>query len=253
MIYIIFYVTHVTGIACGNRYMSNGKYKGIAPESNIISVKILDKNGQGSPISAVKGMEWILKNRHKYNIRIVNLSIGTYDKSLYTPLMNAVNTLWRNGITVVAASGNNADKYPKVTIPGINPRIITVGSFEDFCIKKKFGSHSFIYYERSFLSSLKPFSKPDILAPGENIISVKSPNFDFSQKGRENFEITDNNYIEMTGSSMATPIVSGAIALLMEKEPQITPDKIKEKLIKTSYKNNSVINKGILDIEKFLK
>ena len=77
--------------------------------------------------------------------------------------------------------------------------------------------------------------------------------FDFNQKGRENFEITDNNYIEMTGSSMATPIVSGAIALLMEKEPQITPDKIKEKLIKTSYKNNSVINKGILDIEKLLK
>ncbi len=197
-------------------------------------------------------MEWILKNRHKYNIRIVNLSIGTQDKSLYAPLMNAVNSLWKNGITVIAASGNNMDKKPMVTIPGINPRIITVGSYEDFCIKKKFGQNSFIYYERSSLLNLKPFSKPDILAPGENIASVMSPDFDFSQKGRENFRPIDDNYIEMTGSSMATPIVSGAVALLIEKEPNISPDKIKERLIKTSYRGNSALKKGILDIEKLL-
>lgn len=197
-------------------------------------------------------MEWILKNRHKYNIRIVNLSIGTEDKSLFMPLMNAVNNLWKNGITVIAASGNNIDKNLKVTIPGINPRIITVGSYEDFCIKKKFGSHSFIYYEKSFLSSLKTFSKPDILAPGENIISVMSPDFDFSQKGREDFKSIDNNYIEMTGSSMATPIVSGAAALLIEKEPNITPEQIKKRIIETSYKGNLTFKKGILDIEKLL-
>ena len=245
--------THVAGIASGNGTMSNKKYMGVAPKSNIISIKILDKNGQGTPISAIKAMEWILKNRHKYNIRVVNLSIGTQDKSLYVPLMNAVNSLWKSGIVVVAASGNNIDRSFKITIPGINPNIITVGSYEDFCIKKKFGTQSFIYYERNFLSALKPFSKPDILAPGENIVSVMAPDFDFSQKGREDFVPINKNYIAMTGSSMATPIVSGAVALLLEKEKNITPQMVKEKLIKTSFKGNSILNKGILDLESFLK
>ena len=99
-------VTHVTGIVCGNGHASEGKYQGIAPESNIISVKILDQNGQGNSAQAIAGLRWIMDNAKKYNIRVVNLSIGTNDHKINVPLMEAVNKLWFAGITVVAAAGN---------------------------------------------------------------------------------------------------------------------------------------------------
>ena len=99
-------VTHVTGIVCGNGYASGGKYQGIAPESHIIAVKILDRYGQGNSAQAISGLRWIMDNATKYNIKVVNLSIGTNDRKINVPLMEAVNRLWSKGITVVAAAGN---------------------------------------------------------------------------------------------------------------------------------------------------
>ena len=99
-------MSHVTGVACGNGFLSSGKYCGIAPHTNIVSIKILDRSGQGNSAQAVRALRWIMDNFRKYNIKVVNLSIGTNDRRVNLPLKEAVERLWQMGIVVVAAAGN---------------------------------------------------------------------------------------------------------------------------------------------------
>lgn len=168
------------------------------------------------------GIQWIIENQKKYNIKIANLSIGTNDKNINVPLIRAINAAWDSGITVIAAWGNSGSKNTSITSTYLSPKIITVGCIEDFN-KKIF----------------KKYMYPDILCPGENIISVLSPNYSFNFQNRDRKNIVDENYISMSGTSMATPIVSGAVALLLEKYPSLSPNKVKEILLK---KSNSIFN-----------
>ena len=240
-------VTHVTGIVCGNGHASEGKYQGIAPESNIISVKILDQNGQGNSAQAIAGLRWIMDNAKKYNIRVVNLSIGTNDHKINVPLMEAVNKLWFAGITVVAASGNPDSRRHFQPSPAISPRIITVGAWEDrrfFLQAQSQGSSLF------FRRNTAPL--PEIRAPGEDIISTQSPDYDFSLQNRDTIKIVDHHYIKMSGTSMATPMVSGAAALLLEKYPNLSPDQIKYRLISSAQYGNGRNQKGLLNIRACL-
>jgi len=236
-------VTHVTGIVCGNGYASNGKYKGIAPESNIIAIKILDKYGQGNSAQAIAGLRWIMDNASKYNIRVVNLSIGTNDRKINIPLMEAVNKLWFQGITVVAAAGNPDSRRHFQPSHAISPRIITVGAWED---------RHFFYQAQSqaispfFRRNIVPF--PDIWAPGENIVSTLSPNYDFDLQNRDTKKIVEKYYIKMSGTSMATPMVSGTAALLLEKYPHITPDQIKRRIMLSAQYGNVPSEKGLLNV-----
>lgn len=224
--------THVTGIACGNGYLSHEKYKGIAPKSNIISLKILDELGHGSASAALDAIRWIAKNRSLYNIRVVNLSIGTNDKTIASPLVKEVNSLWEKGVVVVAASGN--DEKNGVASPGISPKIITVGSIEEqvhFRIK----SGNMVYY------------KPDIFAPGENIVSCKADDFSFQGKKRSVKSVIDNYYVRMSGTSMATPMVSAAAALVLQYAPNLSPDSVKRIICNAA---NVSPPEGLLNIEK---
>jgi len=123
-------VTHVTGIACGSGTLSNGRYRGIAPEAYIISLKILDSNGQGSSSHAVAALRWIMDNAAKYNIRVVNLSIGSNDRKVNQPLKESVEVLWRRGIVVVAAAGNPDGRRGYQPPPPISPMVITVGTWK---------------------------------------------------------------------------------------------------------------------------
>lgn len=238
-------VTHVTGIVCGNGYASNGKYQGIAPQSNIIAIKILDKYGQGNSSQAIAGLVWIMDNATKYNIKVVNLSIGTNDRKINLPLMEAVNKLWFQGITVVAAAGNPDSRRHFQPSPAISPRIITVGAWED---------------RRFFYSppQLSPFFRhnvsplPDIWAPGENIISTLSPNYDFELQNRDTAKIVEKYYIKMSGTSMATPMVSGTAALLLEKYPHLSPDQVKRRIMLSSQYGNAQSEKGLLNIKACL-
>ena len=235
-------VTHVTGIVCGNGYASNGKYQGIAPESNIIAIKILDRYGQGNSTQAISGLRWIMDNAAKYNIRVVNLSIGTNDRKINVPLMEAVNALWSKGITVVAAAGNPDSRRHFQPSPAISPRIITVGAWED----RRFfyqSQNASLFFRRNMMFL------PDIWAPGENIISTLSPNYDFGLQNRDTTKIVEKYYIKMSGTSMATPMVSGAAALLLEKYPHLSPDQIKHRIILSSQYGKE---KGLLNMNACL-
>lgn len=223
--------THVCGIASSNGFLSNGKYRGVAPQSNIISLKILDEAGHGNAAAALDAINWIHRNYRKYSIRVVNMSIGTVDKNISSSLIMACTALFNDGIIVCAASGN--ENSSTITSPGICPNVITVGSWEE---------------NRRFRINMggKVYYKPDIFAPSENIVSCRSLSFSFDSPKREESLAVDSNYIRMSGTSMATPMVSGTCALMLQNNPQLTPTQIKRAIMEASLRNNN--NKYLLNI-----
>lgn len=190
--------------------------------TQIVSIKILDRFGQGNSAQAVQGLEWIMDNARKYTIKVVNLSIGTNDRKINLPLKEAVEQLWQMGIVVVAAAGNPDGRNGYRPPPAVSSGVITVGAWED---RHYFKTPSFSLFTR------EPSHLPDLWAPGENIISVLSPDYDFSLPGRSRHNIVQNHYIRMSGASMATPLISGAAALLLEQYPHACPRDIKRKLL----------------------
>lgn len=245
--------THVAGIIAGDGYASKGKYKGLAPKSNIIGVKVMNKDGGGSTSDIVAGMQWILSNKDKYNIKVMSLSLGS-DPDLTEsedPLVKGVNAVWSKGIVVVTAAGNSGPESSTINSPGISDKVITVG-----CSDSK-GTIDTQDDSISEFSSRGPTkgrkSKPDIVAPGVDVKSLKS-NTSYTPTNN-NAMTKEKNYIPQSGTSMSTPVVSGAIALLLQKDPKLTPDLIKKKLLSCTKKikgNKYEQGKGLIDIKQLL-
>ncbi|MGE5552114.1 MAG: S8 family peptidase [Bacteroidota bacterium] len=232
--------THVAGIAAGNGYASRGKYRGVAPEANIAAVKVADEEGTAPMSYVVEGLQWVLDNKDKHNIRIVNLSLGSDPSESYRndPLCQAVEQVWRAGLVVVVAAGNDGPERGSIDTPGNDPLVITVGAMDD---------------ERTALreddlmpdfSSRGPTNdglrKPDLLAPGVDIWAPKN----------------SAGYARRTGTSMATPFVSGAAAVLLAREPELTPDQVKRRLKASAENRNLPVTAqgaGYLNMSSLLK
>jgi serine protease AprX len=244
--------THVAGIIAGNGTESNGKYRGVATDSNIIGVKVLDKDGAGNISDVLAGIQWILDNRKRYNIRIINLSVGMKDvEGEKSALVRGVNAAWDNGLIVVAAAGNNGPDASTITTPGISRKIITVGSSDDGETVKIMEDLISDYSGRG--PTKECIKKPDVVAPGSNIIAC-STNKSYKPKEKY-YPNKDVGYIKKSGTSMATPMVSGCIALLLSKYPDMTPKDIKIKL-KDSTNDLGFSQEqqgwGLIDIKKLL-
>jgi len=227
--------THVCGILGGNGQKSNGLYKGVAFACNIVMLKVLDEYGSGTVRWTNDAVNWLIKNRDLYNIRIVNMSVGSGDKSVFYELSSAAEELWKNNLVVCAASGNN-DPHG-ITAPGINRHVITVGSWEErkiYRIREKNGT----------------YFKPDIFAPGKDIVSCMAKDFSFAGGRRKREKIVNSFYVKMSGSSMSTPMASGAAALILQKKNYLKPDEVKEIMVSSAVKNNG---KKLLNIEEALK
>jgi serine protease AprX len=215
--------THVAGIVAGNGAKSKGLYSGIAPRANIIVIKILDKLGNGNTSDAIAGIQWLIDNKDTYNIRIANLSIGTTSTDETDPLVRACEAAWDRGIIITIAAGNNGPKRNSITSPGISRKVITVGSSDDSNDLKSQGKLVKNFSGRGPTPDC--IIKPDIVAPGTNIISCAVPDIDHIV-GSISKKIS-KYYLQMSGTSMSTPIVTGAIALLLEKIPTLTPNQVK--------------------------
>ena len=253
--------THVAGIIGGNGYSSKGKYKGIAPECNFIGVKVLDHRGDGNISDVLAGLQWVIDNRKKYNIRIVNLSVGTSSKDSLDEnslLVQGVNAVWDNGIVVVVAAGNNGPGPMSISTPGISRKVITVGSSDDNIAAEVYGSGRAKDYSGR---GPTPFciKKPDIVAPGSNIISCNISRITSRAKnGDVRLTASDSPmmYTIKSGTSMATPIVSGAIALLLSAHPELTNREVKLKLRSSAIDLGQHWEKqgwGLLNVKKLLE
>ncbi|MBE5922242.1 MAG: peptidase S8 [Lachnospiraceae bacterium] len=233
--------THISGIIAGSGLHSQGKYRGMAPEVNLVAVKVLNSAGIGKSKDVERGIDWVIKNKEVYNIRIANISIGTFADASEEDdeLIAAVNYLWDNGIVVVAASGNNGPGRGSITVPGSSRKVITVGASDD---------EESIYIGgrmKSKYSGCGPTKdscivKPEIVAPGSKIMSLSHRYYGYTVK---------------SGTSMATPVAAGAIALLLQKYPDMSPKDVKKILYQSSKDIGLPKEKqgwGMIELQKML-
>ncbi|MDD4110601.1 MAG: S8 family peptidase [Clostridia bacterium] len=212
--------TFVAGAGSGNGFMSGGKYAGMAPYSNIISIKALNSLGEASALKILEAMQWVYDNAKKYNIRVVCMSFGSESLGLNDPIMRGAEVLWNKGITMVAAAGNSGPEHETIKSPGICPNIITVGGLDDGRPENiKVNSNNFRIAEFSSRGPALKKYKPDLIAPAVDIVSCNN--------------IIGNPYTKLSGTSVATPMIAGICSLILDKQPNLSPDAIKRKLITT--------------------
>jgi len=240
--------THVAGCLCGSGLLSEGRYKGIAPKSRLVVGKVLDYKGDGNVENMAAGMEWVLKNIRKYKIRILNISIGmddSIDRERMAQLVELIDRAWEEGLIVVCAAGNMGPKPMTISPLGARKEVITVGCHEG----GYFRNHPHLCEDYSSRGpSVYAMKKPDVVAPGTDIVSC---NARISRRGR----YYKNAYVSKSGTSMATPIVSGGLALLLQKYPSYSNTQAKQKLMYTSRDLHEPWNKqgwGMIQIDRLL-
>ena len=231
--------THVAGIVAGNGFDMNGTRNAIAPGANIIALKALDAQGHGTISSIIAAIDYAVANKNALNIRVINLSLGAGVSESYTtdPLTLAAKHAVDAGIVVVAAAGNlgkganGQPQYGAIGSPGNAPWVITVGaSSTNGTVARQddtmaaFSSRGPTMYDYA--------AKPDLVAPGFGTISMADPLSAFYTT-KANFLLGGlldpgyTPYIALSGTSMAAPVVSGTVALMMQANPDLTPNLVK--------------------------
>ncbi|MGA8286950.1 MAG: S8 family peptidase, partial [Candidatus Sulfotelmatobacter sp.] len=225
--------THVAGIIGGNGYLSSGNYIGVAPAVNLVDLRALDVNGVGTDSTVIAAIQEAITLQSTYNIRVINLSLGRGIFVSYTqdPLCQAVESAWKAGIVVVVAAGNygrvsinGSNGFGTITAPGNDPFVLTVGAM------KSNGSSSPAAETKASFSSKGPTTydhvvKPDIMAPGNDIVSLAAPGATLEADYPAELVTGNdgnNDYFTLSGTSMATPVVVGAVALLLQQNSALT-------------------------------
>ncbi|HXR17813.1 MAG TPA: S8 family peptidase [Terriglobales bacterium] len=251
--------THVAGILAGNGTNSRGTkfrktFMGIADNVNLINLRVLDQNGGGLDSSVIAAIQRAISLKSKYNIRVINLSLGrpVYESYKLDPLCQAVEAAWKAGIVVVVAAGNEGrnnsartDGYGTIAAPGNDPYAITVGAMKPMGTSTR-ADDLIASYSSKGPTLFDHVVKPDVVAPGNLVISVlASSTATLVKAAPENIVALNSysttakgtsSYFTLSGTSMATPVVSGAVALLLQKNGSLTPDQVKARLMKSAYK-----------------
>ncbi|MCW1971023.1 MAG: S8 family peptidase [Anaerolineae bacterium] len=224
----------MAGIIAGNGAFSLQRYVGVAPMAEIVNVKVSNDDGSARVSNVIAGMQWVLNNKNRLNIRVANLSLNTNVAESYhtSPLAAAAEILWFNKIVVVASSGNKQDG--RLYAPANDPFIITVGAVDD---KGTIATTDDTLTNFSGYGLADGFSKPDLVAPGRNIVSLNGLNTIFAGKYPE--RRVESAYFRASGTSMSAAMVAGAVALLLQDEPTLTPDQVKYRLMATANKGIS--------------
>ncbi|MCK4259435.1 MAG: S8 family peptidase [Halanaerobiales bacterium] len=233
--------THCAGDAAGNGLMSGGLYKGPAYEANLVGVKVLDRAGSGSWSGVVAGVQWCIDNKDTYGIDVVSMSLGGTATLSYIddPVCQAVAAAWDAGLVVLIAAGNEGPEAGTIGTPGLEPSIITVGATYDQQTANASDDAVVSFSSRG--PTFDGLVKPDICAPGTYIMSTKN---DRNGKWRQGY------YQDMSGTSMATPIAAGIAALILDANPNMTPDQVKSKMMSTAIDLGDIANNqgaGLLD------
>lgn len=215
--------THVAGCLAGSGLVSAGRYRGVAPGCNLVIGKILDRSGGGDARIMLKALHWIVRQKDALNIRVLNISIGFEDRvdlAKIKELLKALEEVWRAGILIIVAAGNKGPGAGSISPLGMGSHVLTVGCHDgDYS-----GEGEVLCAEYSGRGpSTAVMKKPDLVAPGTRITAT-------SAKCRRHRNRYEHAYEAKSGTSFAAPLVAGAAALLLEKEPQLKADEIKRRL-----------------------
>ena len=253
---------HIAGIIASNGASSScgnctRTLKGMAPNANLINVRVLDENGESTDSTVIAGIETAIQLKDKYNIRVMNLSLGrpVYESYKVDPLCQAVEAAWKAGIVVVVAAGNEGrdnaagtNGYGTITAPGNDPFVITVGAMKTMGTYER-SDDLIASYSSKGPTPIDDIVKPDIVAPGNRVVSLLAPGnptleaaagsqgqvpYGYYENPAE--KGVSNRYLVLSGTSMAAGVVSGAVADLLQAQPGLTPDQVKGLLMQTAYK-----------------
>jgi serine protease AprX len=238
--------SHVAGIVAGNGFDSAGRRSGIAPEAQLVILKTLDASGAGRISDVIAALDYVRVNRRRWNIRIVNMSVGagvfeSYDTD---PLTLATKRLVAEGVVVVAAAGNagkdtqERTRYAGITAPGNAPWVLTVGASSHMGTAGRADDTIAAFSSRG-PTPVNHLAKPDLVAPGVGIESLSDPISAF-YSSKSAFLLAGTvatgylPYLSLNGTSMAAPVVAGTVALMLEANPALTPNAVKAILQYTS-------------------
>jgi len=251
--------THVAGVAAGNGSSSNVKgsfraLRGIASNANILDLRVLDRNGMSTDSAVIAAIQQAVQLKSKYNVRVINLSLGRpiYESCSKDPVCRVAEAAWNNGIVVVVAAGNlGRNGYATILCPGNSPHAITVGAMKTLATFPRSDDLIASYSSRG-PSYIDQTVKPDIVAPGNLVVSLLAPGSTLPSEYASNIvtssyytnsgTATAPKYFRLSGTSMATPVVSGSVAAMLQKDPTLTPDMVKARLMKTASKIFPVVS-----------
>ena len=234
--------TMVASVAAGTGAGSNGTYKGVAYMANIVAVKVLNKYGRGYVSWVILGLEWVVENKDLYNITVVNLSLGTHGPSDGKDVLSlACNRVVDEGIVVVVAAGNFGPDPYTIGSPAAAEKVITVGAVDRYMKVASWSSRG---------PTLDDRYKPDICAVGVSVTAASLPYLEYP-------ELEWKIYRSWSGTSVAAPMISGAVALLRQAHPEWSPSMVKAALLTRAVPRGGGVNNdygyGVADVFEALK
>jgi len=264
--------THVAGIIGGNGRASiiagyAKALRGIAPNCNLIGVKALDAANTGPTDRIIAAIQWCIDNRTTYNIRIINLSMGhAIGESASTdPLCAAVEQANDMGLLVVCSAGNRGlNGYATIGVPGNDPKVITVGAIKHGGFSSR-AQHRLCDFSSRGPTLIDRYLKPDVVSVGNKVTSLRANGstlditYPGNRVGPTAYGASSGNpisYFTLSGTSMAAPTVAGCAALMIQRQPSLSPATVKARIMKSSEKVTFVDiygrGGGYLDIDSAL-
>jgi serine protease AprX len=219
-----------------------GMVNSVAPDADLISLKLAGRDGQSRVSKVLAGLQWVIANRAAQGIDVVNLSLRSDSSLSYRidPLNLAVEQVWANGITVVVAAGNQGSGARTIAKPGDDPWVITVGASDDHGTAST-ADDTVVDFSSRGPTLVDGVAKPDLVAPGKSVQSVRSPG---SEADLRYPSFVDDTYRLGSGTSFAAPEVAGAAALLHQADPTASNDRIKYALTQTATTLGSANDSG---------
>jgi serine protease AprX len=245
--------THMAGIIAGDGSASRGAWQGVAPEADLISIKVAGPDGATDVSVVIAALQWIVTNKNRFGIRVLNLSFGTDAVRPYLtdPLNAAVERVWRAGILVVAAAGNRGPDAASISKPADDPFVLTVGAADLRSTVSRQDDVVAPFSSRG--PTADGLAKPDVVAPGISIVSARAPK-SWADLARPEARV-GAAYFKGTGTSQAAAIVSGIAALMFEGDPSLTPDEAKAALVGSSsgLRGQPGAGNGLVDAARALE
>ena len=256
--------THMAGIIAGEdrdfdpKKPSPAQFAGVAPDAQLLNMKVAAADGGADVSQVIAALDWVVQHRRDQgmHVRVVNLAYGTASVQPWQvdPLAHAVENAWDNGIVVVAAAGNDGLAAGRLLMPATDPHVIAVGAVDHMGSDTPLDDRV-----ADFTSGGSAERRPDVLAPGKSVVSLRVPGSYADDEHPEGLVAGDasGSLFRGSGTSQATAVVSGEVALLLQARPSLTPDQVKALLMATARPlarhPQPAMGAGVTDVEAALR